>query len=86
MMAHKRSRTAQDRRDIAWTRTARHAVHRDGTGSTWPVDHGTTEAGRSWVQVTPRSTDHESAGHYHWRTNHKNLSKRLRYSGPLKEL
>ena len=83
-MSHKRSRGSQTRRDVAWTRNARTKAAKEGTNSSWPVDRGTYNGtSRVWVQVTPRPTDHESAGHYHWRMRHKNLSKPVLQTGPV---
>ena len=69
-MSHKRSPASRDRREIIRTRIHRAQSHRDGDGSKWP-------------DGLPRVGDYESAGHYHWRSRHKNLAKPLRYSGPV---
>ena len=80
-MPHRRSAQSLDRRDILHTRLARARTLKEHTGSHWPVDHGTTASGAAWVQSTPRPTDHESTGHYHWRMRRKNLAKPRHSSG-----
>jgi hypothetical protein len=69
-MAHKRSAARLDSREIERTRRARAEALKEGTGSAWP-------------DGMPRPGDYESVSHYHYRMNHKNLSRPILTNGPV---